>query len=395
MNKLTSKAENVHKARPLIAFMHKRESDYGDLARVVELEKRMAALYPDDPKLARFTARFSTEKFDPIAARIIVSPGVQLRPKMMMPSIEKAPSVQPSPRPTLRQPVSPRPQFLPATNSPKRPFPDDFDDFNAPRKMLRGDQRDFQRGESPVLKGAAGRRLDQQRRTHGHGPVSSSSSAPPAPLPTMLTFLLGQMPGAPHYDGDRINAGGLVRVLQSTDVDQSTYEARQAAKNSRQPAQHGRQAAPSHARHVSAEYAQYAGRNSPGGGGGGPRSPYGGDRGRLVPASATYRQSSRPEQRDSYEPPPATYRQDVPAPPYGAPPPSQYDNAVPAWQPPQQPAPQGMPMAMSGQVPQYGVPPPQAYPPGTGGPPPSFYQPPPPQQQQPPPQQGPYGGYRY
>ena len=388
MNKLTSKPENVYKARPLLAYMHKRESDYGDLARVVELEKRMAALYPDDPKLARFTARFSTEKFDPIAARIIVSPGVQLRPKMIIPSVEKATSVQPSPRPALRQPVSPRPQFLPATNSPKRPFPDDFDDFNAPRKMLRGD-RDFQRGESPALKGAAGRRLDQQRRTHGHGPASSS--APPAPLPTMVTFLLGQMPGAPHYEGDRINAGGLVRLLQNTDVDLGTYEAKQATKNSRPSAQHGRQQAPSHARQVSSDYAQYLGRNSPGGGGR-PHSPYGGERGRLVPASSTYRQPSRPEPRDGYEPPPAAYRQEVAPQGYGAPPPGQYDNAVPAWQPPQQPAPQPMPVAMSGQ-PQYALPQTQAYPAAAAGPP-SYYvnqQP----QQQPPPQQGPYGTYRY
>ena len=367
MTTLTSKPDGAQKAKPLLVFMHKRESDYGDLTRVVDLEKRMANLYPDDPKLARFTARFATEKFDPIAARIIISPAVQLRPKLVMPSVEKAASVQPSPRLALRQPVSPRPQFLPATNSPKRPFPDDFDDSN-PRKILRSDQREFQRGESPALKGAAGRRLDQQRRTQGHGPASSNAPAPP--LPTMVTFLLGQMPGASHYDGDRINGSGLARILQSTDVDPNTYEAK---KNSRQ---HGRQQAPSHARQLSAEYPQY-GRNSPAGGGGRPQSPYAatGDRGRLVPASSTYRQPSRQE---AYEPPPAVYGQNAPPPQqYIAPPPG-YDNPPPAWQPP----------PVQGGA--YGAPPPQAYPPPGGAP---FY--PPQQQQQPPSQQNPYGGYRY
>jgi len=344
--------------------MHKREAEYGDLARVVELEKRMATLYPDDPKLARFSARFSTEMFDPIAARIIVSPATQLRPKMIMPSIERGQSMANSPRPGLRQPNSPHPQLVPATNSPKRPFPvDDFEDLNPPRKIARGDQREFQRGESP-LKGAAGRRLNQQRQLHGQGPVSAA--APPPPLPTMVTFLLNIIPSAAHYNGERFNGARLVRLIQETDVDINTWEARRARGG-------GRHAGPSHGRQLSAEYAPptYQGRNSPSLRGR-PLSPFGGggDRGRLVPASATYRQTSlRPESRDSYEPPPTTlYRQEPPS--YG-PAPTQYDNAAASgWQQPP-------PVA-------YGAPPPpQAYPAA-------------PHYQQPPQQQGPpYGNYRF
>ncbi len=357
VSRLVQKPETIAKAKPLLLYMHKRESEFGDLPRVVELEKRMAALYPEDPKLANFSARYSTEKFDPIAARIIVSPAAQLRPKMILPSIERAATAQRSPGPGLRQPNSPRPQSFQVTNSPKRPFPvDDLEDLNPPRKMMRGDQRDFQRGESP-LKGAAGRRLDQQRRLQNQGPVSASAA--PVPLPTAITFLLGQVPSASHYNSERFGAARLVSLLQATDVDLNTWEARKGKST--------RQAVPSHARQVSAEYAQ--GRNSPALGGR-PLSPFSADRGRLPPGSATYRQTSlRPESRDSYEPPPPAYRQDVPV--YATP--ASYEQlGMSAWQ----------------QAPHvvYGAPTPGYAPPG-----PQYQQP-----QQPPPQQGPpYGGYRY
>lgn len=391
VNKLTQNPESAHKAKPLLAYMHKREADYGDLGRVVELERRMAELYPEDPKLAQFSKRFSNEKFDPIAARIIISPAAQLRPKAVMQSIEKPTSMQNSPRPLLRHPNSPRNQLLhtTTTNSPKRPFPvEDLEDLNPPRKIQRGDQRDFQRGESP-LKGAAGRRLDQQRRMQGgQGPVQSS--APPAPLPTMVTFLLGQIPPAEQYNGNRLNPSALVRLIQDTDMNvnattnSNAWDGPRGGKNSRQAnAHHARQAGQSHVRQISADYSQnqFQGRNSPGLSGR-PASPYSGDRGRLAPASGTYRQSSlRPESRDSYEPPQplapqVAYRQDTQPSQYGGPVPAQYDSAnigIPAWQlQQQQPPPAG-----------YGAPPPQQpYAPAA--------------YQQPPPQQGPYNGsYRY
>ncbi|TPX18237.1 uncharacterized protein E0L32_002746 [Thyridium curvatum] len=384
VNRLASKPETVNKAKPLIAYVHKHESMYGDLSRVAELEKRMAELYPEDPKLARFSARYSSEKFDPVHALIIVSPAAQLKPKLPLgfepPSINdpnpmRIPIPIPLPGTQLpaQQQASPRPQFIQAapasTNSPKRPFPsDDFDDAaNPPRKMLRGDQREFVREQSP-LKGAAGRRLDQQRRLQGQGPSSSSaySSAggAPAPISTSLTFLLGQIPSAAAYaHSPRFNPAKLVGLVQQTDVpDLISWE------NSRK----GRPLAqPQHARQVSGDY----GRNSPGlGGGARPLSPYSGDRGRVAPSSATYRQSSlRPESRDTYEPPPAAGY----AAPYAQPPPAAagYDGGGPpaGWQPP--------PGAVYG-----GAPPPQV-----GG-----YTVPQYQQQAPPqPGQPPYGGYRY
>ncbi len=336
------------KARPLLAYMHKREAEFGDLGRVVELEKRMALLYPSDPKLANFSARYSNEKFDPIAARIIVSPAAQLRPKLILPSIEGGgrPSTQRSPPPGQRQlPASPRPQPLHTTNSPKRAFAlDDGEELNPPRKMLRGD-----RGESP-LKGAAGRRLDQHRRRdqqHGGGPVSTSTGGPAAALPTAVTFLLGQIPAPAHYHNDRFVGPRLVRLLQDVDADVDSWKARGAG--GKKAGGGARQAAASHGhgRQISSQYGhQRQSRDSPGPDGlsglGRPNSPFGGpDSARGHTPSQTYRQSSlRPDSRDSYEPPPASYRQDLPA--FPAPPP-QFDNGLPAAWPPQIPMPVGGP----------------------------------------------------
>lgn len=289
----------------------------------------MAELFPEDPKLSHFSARFSTDKFDPIAARIIVSPAAQLMPKMpIMSSIEPQ---QPgrdlnSPAATYLQPQhSPRPQYLGSTNSPKRPLPlDDFEDAGPPRKAHRGDQQDFVRGVSP-LKGAAGRRLDQQRR----GGASHTTAT--VTIPRDVSFLLGIIPPAHTYNAQRFNSSGMVRLLQDTTIpDYSTW------RNNKDQGQRSEQP-PSHARQVSSDYPpQFAfqNRDSPHPQGRS-NSPYPGDgsgRVRLAPATATY----RPGSSSSYEPPAAAYGQGQQAPYHQGAPPAQgqYDNsAAPSWPP--------------------------------------------------------------
>jgi cleavage stimulation factor subunit 3 len=158
VSRLTAKPELVAKAKPLYAHFHKYESQYGELSQIRKLEQRMAELFPEDPQLSQFAARYSAEGFDPTQVRPTVSPAVQRRPKStVMQSIEQVPSVQDSPRPIYNS--SPRPPFVQITNSPKRPFPEDFEsELNRPRKLARG--------ESP-LKGAAGRRLNEAKNARG------------------------------------------------------------------------------------------------------------------------------------------------------------------------------------------------------------------------------------
>ncbi|KAI9745993.1 MAG: mRNA 3'-end-processing protein rna14 [Claussenomyces sp. TS43310] len=230
VNRLAQKADLVAKTKPLYVFFHKYECEYGELSQITKLERRMADLFPEDPKLLRFASRYSSDGFDPTAVRPIISPATQMRPKAIMQSIEQPGSVQGSPRPQYRQENSPRPQYRPepsprpqylqTNNSPKRPFGEDSDNESVrPRKLARG--------ESP-LKGAAGRRLDQQKRLQQtHGTPSWQSNGPATfIIPRDITFLLSIIPRAETYTASRFNPEAMVRLLSQTHIpDYNTWKA--------------------------------------------------------------------------------------------------------------------------------------------------------------------------
>ncbi|KJZ77146.1 mRNA 3'-end-processing protein RNA14 [Hirsutella minnesotensis 3608] len=251
VNRLISKPETLQKAKPLYAYFHKYESQYGELSQISKLEDRMAELFPEDPRLSHFMSRYSTDRFDPVSAPIIISKAVQMRPKQILPTIE-----QPVPArnsiPPPRRDQSPRPQYARATASPKRPFTIDEEELNPPKRLARG--------ASP-LKGAAGRRLDQQRR--------NQASA----LHRDITFLLGILPPAHSYDAPRLGPSSMVSLLRDTPLpDYSSWRAKTGGQY--------RIPAPTHGRQTSGDY------------GGRPISPYG----RLNAAAGGYRGSPlRPE----------------------------------------------------------------------------------------------------
>ncbi|KAF4950116.1 hypothetical protein FSARC_13300 [Fusarium sarcochroum] len=287
VNRLISKPETLVKAKPLYAYFHKYESQYGELSQISKLEDRMAELFPEDPKLKSFVARFSSEKFDPVAAPIIISKAVQMRPRQAMPMVDQPISLRNSPMP-VRQEQSPRPQYVRATASPKRPLAIDEEELNPPKRLARG--------VSP-LKGAAGRRLDQQRR--------NQASA----LHRDITFLLNILPPSQSFDAQRLNPTAMVSILSGTQLpDYATLK----ATGGGQP----RFGNPSHARQASGEF------------GNRPLSPYG----RVSSTAGGYRNSPlRPESGTAFQapyPPPDASGQPSAWPPapggYGAPAPGQY-----------------------------------------------------------------------
>lgn len=210
VNRLILKPDLAPQAKPLYAYFHKYESQYGELSQISELEQRMAEIFPEDPKLLRFSSRYSSEGFDPTAVRLIVSRSTQMRPKALMQSIEGQLSMPHSPVVPFMAEVSrsprPMPMSLQATNSPKRPFPVDEleNELNPPRKLARG--------ASP-LKGAAGRRLDQQKRMQG-----TPGHAPPFVVPRDITFLLNIIPPASTYTSTKFKPDAMVRLLRETIV---------------------------------------------------------------------------------------------------------------------------------------------------------------------------------
>ncbi|KAL7910920.1 hypothetical protein GGI35DRAFT_446003 [Trichoderma velutinum] len=287
VNRLVANPETLHKAKHLYSYFHKYESQYGELSQIHKIEARMLELFPEDPKLTNFAARYSSDKFDPIAAPVIISKAAQMRPRLAAPIIEQQPASARNSFPPQRE-QSPRPQYIRATASPKRPLGPDEEELNPPKRLARG--------TSP-LKGAAGRRLDQQRR--------NQSSA----LHRDITFLLGILPPAHTYDSQRLSAQGMVSLLRDTPLpDYGTWKAQTGGQY--------RFTAPVHGRQASGDFPR-------------PISPYG----RIAPASNVYRQSPlRAETGNAYPTLPygatdtsGTTTQWPPAPAgYSAPPPGQY-----------------------------------------------------------------------
>lgn len=185
----------------------------------------MTELFPDDPKLASFISRYSSDTFNPVTAPLIVSKAVQMRPKRLKPAAEQAVPIRES-IPPPRHEQSPRPQYLRTTASPKRPFGIDEDDLNPPKRLARG--------VSP-LKGAAGRRLDQQRR--------NQTSA----LHRDITFLLGILPPAHTYDAQKLNPSGMAKILRDTQLpDYPSWKAKTGGQYLFAPQ--------THSRHISGEF---------------------------------------------------------------------------------------------------------------------------------------------
>ena len=172
----------------------------------------MKDLFPDDPTLSGFPRRFYSQGFDATAIRPIISPATQTRPKSLpIASIEV---------PQQQQTTPPKP-YAPAGNSPKRPLPQDDSDTDGgrPRKIVRG--------ESP-LKGAAGRRLDQQKRSRQNDTpqYDGPSLPPPSPpsIPRDVLFFLSILPKTNTYYGPNYKPEAVVKLLQDTYIPKNVSE---------------------------------------------------------------------------------------------------------------------------------------------------------------------------
>lgn len=209
VSRLCSKPETLPKAKPLYSFIHDFESRYGELAQITKLEKRMSDLFPEDPLLVIFSRRFANQDFDPTAVRPIISPATQTRPKTL-------PNVQTPPEP------NPLPSLIKPANSPKRPLVQDDSDTDG------GRPRKFVRGESP-LKGAAGRRLDQQKRNQQTQEIYNHPTPQPPPppgLPRDVLFLLSIIPKAETYHATKFKAEEMVRLIRETNIPGSAAQLR-------------------------------------------------------------------------------------------------------------------------------------------------------------------------
>lgn len=208
VSKLAQKPETLSRAKPLYAFIHDFESRYGELVQIIKLEKRMSDLFPEDPRLSLFSQRFTNNGFDPTAVHPIISPSTQAR-QTTLSGTQHYIAANSTPE-----------KIIQVSSSPKRALPlDDSDtDGGRPQKLAR---------VASPLKGAAGRRLDQQKR---HQPTQDltryehqpPSQAPPLPvLPRDVMFLLSIIPKAETYTVTKFKVDEMIKLIRETNLPSS------------------------------------------------------------------------------------------------------------------------------------------------------------------------------
>ncbi|KAF8458268.1 hypothetical protein BDZ91DRAFT_666067 [Kalaharituber pfeilii] len=225
----------AQKAKRVYQFFYEYESQYGDLGQIYKLEKRMGELYPNDPYLNRFTARYSYNTTNPSLYHPIISPAQQLRPKgLSLPPLSSAPAQQ-QPEPPSSQvsatSTAASSQILRQTHvppSPKRTAHDfDASDTESAHTTHSRDPashrpaKKLHRGDSP-LKGAAGRRLDQQKQRllsqrrgeDGRGDGGRAAGGGLNVIPDAVMFLLGIIPGASSYNAVRFRPEAIIDLLR-------------------------------------------------------------------------------------------------------------------------------------------------------------------------------------
>jgi len=182
----------------------------------------MSDLFPEDPALVPFSRRFQEQGFDPTVIRPIISPSTQARPKKVA-GIDEAP------------PQSPPNRLNTDFNSPKRPLPIEDSDTEGPPAKVARNVHDM----SPLkgLKGAAGRRLDQQNRNRSQDMPQFNQQHPmpmqpfpPPPLPRDVMFLLRIIPNAETYmPATKFDADAMVRLIRNTNIPTSVNDLPQHA----------------------------------------------------------------------------------------------------------------------------------------------------------------------
>ncbi|KAI5804420.1 hypothetical protein EDC01DRAFT_418811 [Geopyxis carbonaria] len=275
------------KCQRIYQYFYEYESHYGDLAQIYKLEKRMAELFDSTNKLDQFRSRYTYKTVDPCSFLPVISPTQQGRPKATLISPENMPPghiLPPIPPPLIpgHLPTHPIPGSAPMgipgvfagvpppppppppanirISSPKRPAEDDNDFSSRVRKVPRSDS------PAPILKGAAGRRLNQarqqqqqqqqqqaggassnQQKSQSHGGrdnmrrdnQSSLPVPPPPPQPTLpdsILYLLSILPPSREYTAVRFVPEEMVALLGRTAIPQATsFQQRQYVGNQHDP----------------------------------------------------------------------------------------------------------------------------------------------------------------
>lgn len=206
--RLTATPANIPKSRILFAFMHHHETRYGDMVQIMNIENKMKELFPDDPVLNTFTARFTSATFNPISVQLVLSPTQSRPPEPHVTQVAPVPRYQ---EPAMAESVS------------KRSHTDEYEeDFltNRPRKVARGDSpmRGPPSGSARRKNAREQRQERQDRQEQQQQQQAVTNLEVPPPLPKAINYLLSIIPPAASYHSVRFSPARMVSLINQIDM---------------------------------------------------------------------------------------------------------------------------------------------------------------------------------
>ncbi|KIM62980.1 hypothetical protein SCLCIDRAFT_24567 [Scleroderma citrinum Foug A] len=223
---------NPERARPLWERWARYEYQFGDLEAAQKLEKRISEVYPTDPPIKRFAQRHTYLGTDAIAARDLGFAMAGRQPASNAISAAAASALEK--RTESLQSLMHVPQSQPpkrqASPEPKRREDSVKPDFGPPSKRQRPltpPHRDRERFDAPPprrrMASPAGWEKERDREL-GHIKRDRDEDKP-SPLPTVLSWFVGQLPNPATFDGPIFRVDDLMMLFRNAVIPSATRRA--------------------------------------------------------------------------------------------------------------------------------------------------------------------------
>ncbi|KAJ7079652.1 hypothetical protein C8R43DRAFT_1245229 [Mycena crocata] len=212
-------------AKPIWERWSRSQYQYDDLEAVLELERRMAEVYPNDAPIKRFGQRHTYHSIDAIADNDLGF--ATARKFASVPGIN-APSVPPANlNGTDNKVVTSSLLTMPNPNNPnKRPPPPPDRKRENDYKRQRADERERTRRYSPPPPTTWSRDRDMKQQPPPRRDPPREKEDKPVALPPVLNWFIQQLPPPTTFDGPVFNTENLMDKSRTAVIPSSSARAR-------------------------------------------------------------------------------------------------------------------------------------------------------------------------
>ncbi|KAJ7165605.1 Suf-domain-containing protein [Mycena crocata] len=209
-------------AKPIWERWSRSQYQYDDLEAVLELERRMAEVYPNDAPIKRFGQRHTYHSIDAIADNDLGFAKARKFASVNAPSISPA-----NPNGTDNKVVTSSLLTMPNPNNPnKRPPPPPDRKRENDYKRQRPDERERTRRYSPPPPPTWDRDRDVKPQPPPRRDPPREKEDKPVALPPVLNWFIQQLPPPTTFDGPVFNTENLMDKLRTAVIPSSSARAR-------------------------------------------------------------------------------------------------------------------------------------------------------------------------